>query len=301
MSVPRSELRFRNTPSMTLSDGSSTSHTAVPKTAAAAASPAGRAKARFAVTGNAIVTGGVGDIGAVSCRALLEHGLEGLAIFDLHPDIGSATVARLQAEFPAAKIAFTKVDVTDAVAVAGAVAQAEQHLGPISTCLCFAGIAFAIHALEIPPEQFRTMLDVNTTGAFLCAQAAARAMVARGSGSGGSIILMASISGHVVNFPQPQVHYNAAKAAVLSMKSSLAAEWARYGIRVNSISPGYMDTILNEGDGLATHRATWAQRTPFGRMGDPEELTGAVVLLASQAGSYITGADILVDGGISVF
>lgn len=251
------------------------------------------------MTGNAIVTGGAGDIGSVACRALLEHGLQGLAIFDLHPDSGQTTVTSLQSDFPEAKITFTKVDVTDPESVEAAVANAEQTIGPINICLCFAGIAFAAHALDITPQQFKTMFDVNTTGSFLVAQAVAKRIA--GGGNGGSIILMASISAHIVNFPQPQVHYNAAKAAVISMKSSLAAEWAVHGIRVNSISPGYMDTILNEGDGLAEHRAIWANRTPYGRMGNPEELTGAVVLLASKAGSYITGADILVDGGISVF
>lgn len=251
------------------------------------------------MTGNAIVTGGAGDIGSVACRALLEHGLQGLAIFDLHPDSGKTTVTSLQSDFPEAKIAFTKVDVTDPESVEAAVANAEQTIGPINICLCFAGIAFAAHALDITPQQFKAMFDVNTTGSFLVAQAVAKRIA--GGGTGGSIILMASISAHIVNFPQPQVHYNAAKAAVISMKSSLAAEWAVHGIRVNSISPGYMDTILNEGDGLAEHRAIWAKRTPYGRMGNPEELTGAVVLLASKAGSYITGADILVDGGISVF
>uniref|UniRef100_L2FEL0 Short chain dehydrogenase reductase family n=1 Tax=Colletotrichum fructicola (strain Nara gc5) TaxID=1213859 RepID=L2FEL0_COLFN len=237
--------------------------------------PAERATARFAVTGNAIITGGAGDIGSVACRALLEHGLQGLAIFDLHPDAGQATVNDLKSEFPDAKITFTKVDVTDAEAVSQAVAQTERDIGPINLCFCFAGIAFAIHALDITPEQWRKMFEVNTTGAFLVAQAVAKSM--------------------------PQVHYNAAKAAILSIKKSLAAEWARYGIRVNSISPGYMDTILNEGEGLEEHRQTWKQRNPYGRMGKPEELTGAVILLASRAGSYITGADILVDGGISVF
>jgi NAD(P)-dependent dehydrogenase (short-subunit alcohol dehydrogenase family) len=191
------------------------------------------------------------------------------------------------------------VDVTDAESVSSAVATAEKTMGAIDVCFCFAGSAFAAHALDITPQQFRTMLDVNTTGAFLVAQAVAKSMARRGTT--GSIILMASISAHIVNFPQPQVHYNAAKAAILFMKSSLAAEWAKYGICVNSISPGYMDTILNEGDGLAEHRAAWAQRTPYGRMGKPEELTGAIILLASKTGSYITGSDILVDGRISVF
>lgn len=299
MSVPRSELKFRAPPSMQLSDGSDSSKTAPLKRTPDHATPAERAKARFAIRGNAIITGGAGDIGSVACKALLEHGLEGLAIFDLHPDAGQSTVKALQSEFPQTKIAFYQVDVTDAASVSTSVARAEQEVGPVDLCLCFAGIAFASNALDITPEQWRKMFDVNTTGAFLCARAVAQSMSSRGAG--GSIILMASISAHIVNFPQPQVHYNAAKAAILSIKSSLAAEWARFGIRVNSISPGYMDTILNEGEGLAEHRRIWAERNPFGRMGQPEELTGAVNLLASQAGSYITGADILVDGGISVF
>jgi NAD(P)-dependent dehydrogenase (short-subunit alcohol dehydrogenase family) len=282
---------------MQFSDGSATSKTSPPEPQNSSDTPVARAVARFAVTGNAIITGGAGDIGSVACRALLEHGLQGLAIFDLHPDAGEETVKRLQAEFPEAKITFVKVDVTDSESVTAAVTNAEQSIGPISICLCFAGIAFASRAFDITPQQFRIMLDVNTTGAFLVAQAAAKSIAGRGTG--GSIILMASISGHIVNFPQPQAHYNAAKAAVLSLRSSLAAEWAVHGIRVNSISPGYMDTILNEGDGLAEHRAIWADRTPFGRMGKPEELTGAIVLLASKAGSYMTGADLVVDGGIS--
>ncbi|CAJ0542791.1 Ff.00g002550.m01.CDS01 [Fusarium sp. VM40] len=298
MSVARSELRFRAPPSMQLSDGSASCKTSPPEPINLNETPANRANSRFAVKGNAIVTGGAGDIGSVACRALLEHGLHGLAILDLHPDAGQKTVDSLQAEFPEAKITFTKVDVTDPESVTAAVATSEQVIGPVNICLCFAGIAFAANALDITPQQFKTMFDVNTTGAFLVAQAVAKSIAS--SGTGGTIILMASISAHIVNFPQPQVHYNAAKAAVISMKSSLAAEWATHGIRVNSISPGYMDTILNEGEGLAEHRAIWAKRTPFGRMGKPEELTGAIILLASNAGSYITGADIIVDGGISV-
>lgn len=279
---------------MVLSDGSH-----VPAAEPQGTDPADRARSRFAVPGNAIVAGGAGDIGIVACRALLEHGLQGLAIFDIHPDIGEASAAKLQADFPHAKVAFKNVDITDATAVTEAVAQTEELLGPVRTCVCFAGIVFAMDALDIAAEQFRKMIDVNTTGTFLCAQAVARSMAARGTG--GSIILTASISGQMINFPQPQVHYNASKAAVISMKSSLAAEWGRHGIRVNSISPGYMDTILNQGDGLAAHRRVWVERTPLGRLGEAEELTGAVVLLASNAGSFMTGADILVDGGISVF
>lgn len=291
-------LKTRTPPSMQLSDGSAASKTAPP--ASLAHLPAAeRARARFAVTGNAIVTGGGGGIGSVICRALLEHGLQGLAIFDIHPDEAEATIKGLRSEFPRATITFTNVDVTDDQSVTEAVEAAEATLGPVSSLLCFAGITHAAHALDLSPEHWRGMFEVNTTGAFLCAQAVARSMARRGAG--GSIVLTSSISAHAANFPQPQVHYNASKAALLSVKSSLAAEWARYGIRVNTISPGYMDTVVNEGDFLAEHRGVWAARTPFGRMGQPEELTGAVVLLASGAGSFITGADILVDGGITIF
>ncbi|CAG9983718.1 unnamed protein product [Clonostachys byssicola] len=299
MSVDRSELRFRAPVSMQLSDGSPSSKTAPPNAELSDLSQTEIALRRFAIKGNAIVTGGAGDIGSASCRALLQHGLQGLAIFDLHEDIGQALVTKLVEEFPKRAISFFKVDVTNHNDVSKAVKLTEENIGPITTCLCFAGIAFSMNALEIPPEKWQKMFDVNTTGAFLVAQATAKCMVERGSR--GSIILMASISAHIVNYPQPQVHYNAAKAAIISIKSSLAAEWARYGIRVNSISPGYMNTILNEGEGLAVYRKIWAERTPFGRMGEPDELSGAVILLASEAGSYITGADILVDGGISVF
>jgi NAD(P)-dependent dehydrogenase (short-subunit alcohol dehydrogenase family) len=151
--------------------------------------------------------------------------------------------------------------------------------------LCFAGIVDCQHAIDLTATQWRKTLEVNTTGSFLCAQAAAKQMVQQGRG--GSIILVASISGHRVNYPQPQISYNVSKSALLTMKNCLAAEWAIYGIRVNSISPGYMDTILNEGEGLAEARKIWADRNPLGRMGTPNELTGTVILLSSS--TYING------------
>ena len=126
-----------------------------------------------------------------------------------------------------------------------------------------------------------------------------RQMIAQNTG--GSIVFLASISAHRTNYPQPQAAYNASKAALLSLKYSLAAEWAVHGIRVNSISPGYMDTVLNEGAGLEEARRTWGDRNPMGRMGVPEELTGAVVLLCSGAGGYVNGADLVVDGGQCCF
>lgn len=284
---------------MELSDGSAASKTSRPPPISSAVPPAQRAVDRFAITGSAIVTGGAGGIGSVACRALLEHGLQSLAIFDMSPDMTSTLVSKLQSEFPDATIIFREVDVTNDASVEKAVAETENVFGSIDILLCFAGITGSIHALEITPSKWRKMFDINTTGAFLCSQAVAKSMIK--NGNRGSIILMASISGHVTNYPQPHVHYNASKAAIISMKSSLAAEWAVHGISVNSISPGYMDTALNEGENLASLRQAWAKRTPYGRMGQPEELTGAIIMLASRAGSYITGTDIRVDGGLTVF
>ncbi|KAL0571539.1 hypothetical protein V5O48_010430 [Marasmius crinis-equi] len=264
--------------------------------------PAERAQKRFEIRGNAIVTGGSGGIGLVVIRAMLEHGAAGVAIFDIRASLVTAedSIKMLQADFPDAKIATFEVDVRDEAQLAARVKEVVEQLGSVDMLLCLAGVVGTVHAEEMSGTEWRRVIDVNATGSWLCAQAVGRQMIAQNTG--GSIVLTASISGHNVNFPQPQVAYNASKAAVLQLARSLAAEWARYGIRVNTISPGYMDTILNHGDGLEECRNIWTSRNPMGRMGNPEELTGAVVLLLSSlAGKYINGADILVDGGGSVF
>ena len=96
--------------------------------------------------------------------------------------------------------------------------------------------------------------------------------------------------------------YNVSKAGVLNLTRSLAAEWARYGIRVNSISPGYMDTVQTQGPGIQGAKDIWVSRNPMGRMGQPEELEGAIVLLCGRrSGSYMNGTDIILDGGQSLF
>lgn len=238
--------------------------------------------------------------------------MSGVALFDLENTLKSSdsAIQALRSDYPNAQIATLAVDVTDAGAVDHAVGQSVEQLGPITTLLCFAGIVGCVHAMDMTADQWRKTLDVNTTGSFLCGQAVAKRMAAQGTG--GSIMFTASISGHRVNYPQPQVSprsaidrrqplinkvaYNVSKAAVIATKNSLAAEWAVHGIRVNTISPGYMDTILNEGAGLEETRRSWANRNPYGRMGAVGELDGAIVLLCSRAGSYINGADTVIDG-----
>lgn len=187
----------------------------------------------------------------------------------------------------------------DEAQIASAVESSVAVLGSIDVLCCFAGIVGCTHALDMSGAEFRRTHDINLTGGFLCAQAVARQM--RKQGSGGSIVFTASISAHHTNYPQPQCAYNSSKTALLSLAKSLAAEWSSYGIRVNTLSPGYMDTILNEGEGLKRARDMWNARNPMGRMGHPWELTGPLVLLCSHAGRYINGTDIIVDGGAMVF
>ncbi|SPO01690.1 probable dehydrogenases with different specificities (related to short-chain alcohol dehydrogenases) [Cephalotrichum gorgonifer] len=294
----RAALTARAVPFMTLSDGSPTSMTPPPNVPISTDAASG-AKQRFTVSGNAIVAGGAGTLGLRSCNALLEHGLSGLTIMDINPSGSQKDIAALQSKFPAAKIRTLAVDVTDEVAVDAAVEEAARELGSVDILVSFVGVVGCVETLQMPVPQWRKIIDINTTGVFICAQAVARRMVKQGTG--GSITFISSISAHRVNFPQPQAAYNVSKAALLSLKSCLAAEWAQYGIRTNSVSPGYMDTTLNEGDGIVKHREIWASRNPSGRMGSPSELTGTVVLLASGAGTYINGTDIVVDGGAILF
>lgn len=242
------------------------------------------------------MTGGGGTLALTTARALLEHGASGLLLCDISFSPSAIQeIRRLTDDFPTAKVLQTTVDVTDAAALHQVVEEGTAILRSIDFLICFAGVVSCHPAIDTTPEEWRRALDINTTGAFLGAQAVARGLIA--ARAPGSIILIASISAHKTNFPQPQAAYNASKAALLSLKSSLAAEWAVHGIRVNSVSPGYMDTVLNEGDGLAEARRVWTERNPMGRMGQPEEVTGAVLLLCSGAGSYMTGMDLRVDGG----
>jgi sorbose reductase len=245
------------------------------------------------------VTGGAGTLALEAAKALLEHGASGIALWDVNPDSAFEAVKALHAQFPDRRIMTEAVDVRDEHGIASAVESSVKVLGSIDMLVCFAGVVGCTHALEMPADEWRRTHEINLTGSFLCAQAVARQL--RAQNTGGSIVFTASISAHHTNFPQPQCAYNSSKTALLSLAKSLAAEWSSYGIRVNCLSPGYMDTILNEGDGLKRARDTWNGRNPMGRMGHPWELTGPLITLVSNAGRYINGTDIIVDGGAMVF
>ncbi|KAF2874577.1 hypothetical protein BDV95DRAFT_540114 [Massariosphaeria phaeospora] len=262
-------------------------------------SSAQRAQFRFQIKGNAIITGGAGTLALEAARALLEHGASGLALWDLNPDQAFESVKLLHSKFPDRRIITEAVDVRDEKQIAAAIESSVKVLGSVDILCCFAGVVGCTHAIDMSADEWRRTHDINLTGSFLCAQAFARQAIAQKTA--GSIVFTASISAHHTNFPQPQCAYNSSKTALLSLSKSLAAEWSSHGIRVNTISPGYMDTILNEGEGLQRARDEWNRRNPMGRMGDPWELTGPLVLLCSNAGRYINGTDIIVDGGAMAF
>ena len=148
-------------------------------------------------------------------------------------------------------------------------------------------------------ERFRRLLDINVTGTFIVSQACAQRMLA--SRRPGSIINVASMSATIVNYPQEQSGYNASKAAVVQLSRSLAAEWARHGVRVNCISPGYMDTALNRVPALDAQKTVWVDHTPLKRLGAVHELNNLAVLLASDASAFMTGSDCVIDGGYTLW
>ena len=187
-------------------------------------------------------------------------------------------------------------DVTEAAGLADAVAHVEGALGPLRLAVNSAGIASAAPAEDMSLEQWRRVIDVNVTGVFLSCQAEARAMLRHGRGS---IVNIASMSGVIVNRGLLQAHYNASKAAVIQLTKSLAMEWCRRGIRVNSISPGYTATPMNLRPEVAEQVHRFEADTPLGRMATVDELVGPAVFFLSDASSFCTGVDLLVDGGFT--
>ncbi|PRT55404.1 Sorbose reductase SOU2 [Wickerhamiella sorbophila] len=242
-----------------------------------------------------VVTGGARGLGYSMAEGLCSVGLEAIIILDVSTELGLDAAKRLHETYKV-KSQFYKTDVRDEVSVNEIMNQIAADFGHIDIVVNSAGVADLVHAEEYPLEKFRRVIDINLNGSFIVTQAASRHMISQGTG--GSIVFIASMSGHIVNWPQPQSAYNASKAGVRHLMKSLAAEWAVHKIRCNSISPGYMDTALNRAyKGLFNE---WKERTPMGRLGDVDELTAACIYLASDASSFCTGTDMLIDGGYTI-
>jgi len=245
----------------------------------------------FDVAGRkALVTGAGRGIGRVLALALAEAGCD-VSILEIDMKNAESVVKDIK-KLGRKGIAF-RADITKKEQVDKAFAGTVKELGRLDICVNNAGISIQKPAEEMPEEDWDSILDINLKGVFLCCQAAARIMIPQQKGS---IINIASMSGIAVNVPQRQAAYNASKAGVAMLSRSLAVEWAQYGIRVNSISPGYIKTEMTMSS-MTRLFPMWESLTPMGRLGEPEELRAAMLYLASDGSSYVTGHDLVVDGG----
>jgi NAD(P)-dependent dehydrogenase (short-subunit alcohol dehydrogenase family) len=237
----------------------------------------------------ALVTGASSGIGRAIALGLAESGA---AVGCLDRGDESDVLAEITAA--GARGCALQADVTDGAALDAAVATVERELGPLRLAVNAAGIANAAPAEEMDAAQWQTVIDVDLGGVFKSCQAEGRALLANG---GGAIVNIASMSGTIVNRGLLQAHYNAAKAAVIHLSKSLAMEWADRGVRVNAISPGYTATPMNTRPEVAEQVKQFEADTPLGRMATPEEMVGPAVFLLGDASSFVTGIDLIVDGG----
>ena len=239
----------------------------------------------------ALVTGAGRGIGQVIARDLARAGAD-IAIFSRS---GAAeTVQLIEAE--GGKALDILADCTIEEQVKAGIDEIVEVYGRLDIVVNNAGVCYHKDIFEATVAEFREVIDINLTGSYIVAKEAARVMIA--TETKGSIINIASMSGSIVNVPQPQAAYNASKAAVIHMTKSLAVELVEYGIRVNSISPGYIATPMSIDPNFVEPEllAAWQPLFPMHRMGKPEELTGAIIWLCSEASGFTNGADILIDG-----
>ncbi|KAK6532822.1 hypothetical protein TWF281_006994 [Arthrobotrys megalospora] len=254
-----------------------------------------------------VVTGGARGLGYVMSQAFIESGAN-VAIVDLNGEEAQKSAKSLVSDYtstnPSAlppKVTAHTCDVSDPLSVASTFKKILEVHSSIDVLVTSAGFTENFKAEEYPHSRMQKLWGVNVDGTYICAVEVAKEWI-KNKKQGGSIIMVGSMSGVAVNVPQPQAPYNASKAAVRQLAASFAIEWAPHGIRVNCISPGYMMTALTQKiiDEQPELYNNWVSRIPAGRMGNPVDLMGAVVYLASDASSYTTGADIRIDGGYTV-
>lgn len=255
-----------------------------------------------------IVTGGSGGMSSVISRALLAQGAE-VALVDINLERTKAAAKEVAAwgaetlkgahESPLGEVSAWSCNIGDAEAVETLFAAINEHHGKIADLLInTAGYCENFPAEQYPAQNAEGIMKVNGLGAFYVAQAFAKPLIQ--NNLRGSIILIGSMSGTIVNDPQPQCMYNMSKAGVIHLVRSLACEWAKYNIRVNTLSPGYILTPLTR-NVIAGHtemKDAWESKIPMRRMADPKEFVGSILYLASEsASSYTTGHNLVVDGG----
>lgn len=239
----------------------------------------------------AVVTGGGSGIGRAVALAFARVGAI-VIVLDQDAVTGAETASEIAAA--GGKSEVHKLDVTDAEAVDRLFAALVKRHGRIDVLINSAGIAIRKPAIELSRVDWDKVLAVNTTGTFLCARAAARSMLEEGSGSIVNVASIMGFSGGIF----PNAAYQTSKGAVVNLTRALAIEWARQGVRVNAVAPTYIRTALTAGL-LAQPEAVAEieRRTPLGRIGDPEDVIGAVLYLGSRASALVTGHILAVDGG----
>ena len=250
---------------------------------------------RFSLAGRvAVVTGGTRGLGAGFAEAL---GDAGASVVLVGRDVAAAedVLATLRAKQIRAE--FVEADVTVAADVERVLESTLSTFGQVDILVNNAGACVHAPALDVTPEDWRAVMAVNVDAVWTCSQTFGRHFVAQRSGS---IVNIGSMSGFIVNRPQWQPAYNASKAAVHHLTRSLAAEWGPHGVRVNALAPGYIRTDMSPVD-EPQFRRHWIEDAPMQRYGTVEELAPAVVFLASDASSFVTGSVLVADGGYTAF
>ena len=248
---------------------------------------------RFQLDGRvAVVTGAGRGMGKACAAALAEAGAT-VVIAEIDPQTGPDAASDLLGR--GFRVEALQLDVTNSRQVTEVAAALHERHGCIDVLVNNAGIGSNTPALDMGDDEWLRVVDVNLNGMFYCCRAFGRFMVDAGRGS---IVNFGSDSGFTVDVPQPQAHYNASKAGVHMLTKSLAVEWAKTGVRVNAVAPGYVRTEMTlAGLQNAEWNRVWHERTPIGRLGEPDEVAALVLFLASDASSYMTGSIVLIDGG----
>ncbi len=240
-----------------------------------------------------IVTGGNQGIGETVAAYIADAGAD-IAIFDLND--GSSVANKIAEEYGVRAKSYI-CNVTDPENIKECIRAAAADFGTLDLLFNNAGICLHKPAIECEKNDWSKVIDVNLNGVFYVAQAFAQYLVA--NNKKGNIVNTASMSATIVNIPQGQASYNASKAGVVHLTKSLAVEWVDKGIRVNCISPGYIKTAIT-GNSNPEWQKLWIESIPYKRMGVPEELAGAVIYLLSDAATYTSGCDMIIDGCFTV-
>jgi NAD(P)-dependent dehydrogenase (short-subunit alcohol dehydrogenase family) len=236
----------------------------------------------------AIVTGASSGLGERFARVLHAVGAT-VAVVARRADRLDALVAELPGSFAIA------ADLADEVARERVVTETVERTGRIDVLVNNAGVGQKLAVEQEPLEVFRQAMEVNVTAIWHLSKLSAPSMIAQG---GGSIVNIASMLGHIGSTPVKQAHYCASKGAVVNLTRELALQWARKGIRVNALCPGWFPSEMTAGmDTDEGSQQYVRQNSPIPRMGESHELDGALLLLAGPAGTFLTGQSVIVDGG----